>query len=561
MSAAESADPGIESALWDDWHVLAELAQLQRLGRLDTRLLNVPVTLEIDAASGAIRAHAERSIGRGNPGVLPGRRPVAAVEIRYGFVWVCLGESRRPIVAFAECLEADRLVATAGSVRVAVSGMRAVENFLDLSHLAFVHAGFLGEEPHTEIGPYTVALLADGGVMANGCRVYQPKPSPVDSHGFDVDYVYAVLRPLIVVLYKANPVEQARKDMIALFVQPVDEQTCVAHILTCYLPHAVHPPSVRRFKQFIFGQDRPILENQIPKRLPLDARAEFSVRADLSSAAYRRWLATVGVRFGVVAADGTAPHPAPHPAPWPATARSRWFPVARSEEVVLRHVVQTQLLGHEIALWRDDAGTVNAWENRCPHRGVRLSLGINTGTELRCRYHGWRFASGSGQCTFIPAHPQQKPARAMRAGVFGAALHDGYVWVSLEPETDAPILPPAAGDATTLRSIFVDAPAAAVAAVLLRGYCLETPTGAATETASATPVTAEDAYAYVATNAGVTLRFLLQPLTASQTVIHALLQPAVAAGGRRALLRRHNEQMSALRDQAERLCAGAARVL
>ena len=88
---------------------------------------------------------------------------------------------------------------------------------------------------------------------------------------------------------------------------------------------------------------------------------------------------------------------------------NRWFPVARSEEVVARHVVQTQLLGQEAALWRDDSGLANAWENRCPHRGVRLSIGINTGSELQCRYHGWRYASGGGQCTFIPAHPDQKP--------------------------------------------------------------------------------------------------------------------------------------------------------
>jgi phenylpropionate dioxygenase-like ring-hydroxylating dioxygenase large terminal subunit len=474
---------------------------------------------------------------------------IAAVAVQYAFVWVCLGEPRRPIVTFAECLEPDRLVATAGSVRVAVSAMRAVENFLDLSHLAFVHAGFLGEEPHTEIEQYSVATLAEGGIMATGCRVYQPKPSPVESKGFDVDYVYTVLRPLSVVLYKANPVEQARKDMIALFVQPVSEQTCVAHILTCYLPHDVHPPSVRRFQQFIFGQDRPILENQIPKRLPLDARAELSVRADLSSAAYRRWLAALGVRFGADAGGVT---------PWSATARSRWFPVARSEEVIHRHVVQTQLLGQEIAVWRDDTGAVNAWENRCPHRGVRLSLGLNTGTELRCRYHGWRFASGSGQCTFIPAHPRQKPASAMRAGVFGALERHDYVWVRLEPDpdpnadADAPISPLAQfaqlapGSAMTLRSIFVEAPADAVAAVLLRGYRLA-------------PVIAEDPYTYAVTDGGATLRFLLQPVTESQTVIHAFLTPPAAAGERLAVLRHHNAQMSALRGQAERLRAGAAR--
>ncbi len=228
--------------------------------------------------------------------------PSTAVAVKYGFVWVCLGTPQRPIVEFAECEEPGRLLASAGSVRVAVSGLRAVENFLDLSHLAFVHAGFLGEEPHTEIESYAVDPLEGGGIIATGCRVYQPKASPVAAPGFDVDYIYAVLRPYIVVLYKANPVEQARKDMIALFVQPVTEESCIAHILTCYLPHEIDLPAVRRFQQFIFGQDRPILENQLPKRLPLAPRAEISVRADKSSAAYRRWLSESGVRFGAIPA-------------------------------------------------------------------------------------------------------------------------------------------------------------------------------------------------------------------------------------------------------------------
>ncbi len=280
----------VESVLWDDWHVVAELARLQHAGRFDTTLLGVTVTVSMDAVSG-------------NVNVRRGGEAIAHTEIKYGFVWTCLGTPARAIVDFPECREPDRLTATAGSTAVAVSGLRAIENFLDLSHLAFVHAGILGEEPHTEIKSYSVDPLPEGGIIATGCKVYQPKPSPMDSHGFDVDYVYAVLRPYIVVLYKANPVDPARRDMIALLVQPVSDESCIAHMLTCYPPYQVDPPAVRRFQQLIFGQDRPILENQLPKRLPLDPRAEISVRADGSSAAYRRWLTTAGVRFGAIPAN------------------------------------------------------------------------------------------------------------------------------------------------------------------------------------------------------------------------------------------------------------------
>jgi phenylpropionate dioxygenase-like ring-hydroxylating dioxygenase large terminal subunit len=281
--------PHVESLLWDDWHVVADFESLSRSGGFVTRLLDVPLTLEFDPKSGSVLARA-------------GDERLAFVRVRYGFVWLCLGEPTRDIVEFPECGDADRLLGTSGSVRVAVSGLRAVENFLDLSHLSFVHSGFLGEEPLTEVKPYSVQSSPQGGVIATGCRVYQPKASPIAREGFDVDYTYAVLRPYIVVLYKANPVEQHRRDMIALFVQPVTEESCVAHLLTCYLKHGVEPAAVRRFQQFIFGQDRPILENQLPKRLPLTAGREIPVRADVASAAYRRWLADAGIRYGAIPA-------------------------------------------------------------------------------------------------------------------------------------------------------------------------------------------------------------------------------------------------------------------
>jgi phenylpropionate dioxygenase-like ring-hydroxylating dioxygenase large terminal subunit len=59
---------------------------------------------------------------------------------------------------------------------------------------------------------------------------------------------------------------------------------------------------IRNFQQSIFGQDKPILENQYPKRLPLDPRAETPIRADKSAVAYRRWLSRKGITYGVLPA-------------------------------------------------------------------------------------------------------------------------------------------------------------------------------------------------------------------------------------------------------------------
>jgi phenylpropionate dioxygenase-like ring-hydroxylating dioxygenase large terminal subunit len=55
-----------------------------------------------------------------------------------------------------------------------------------------------------------------------------------------------------------------------------------------------------QFQQFIFLQDRSILENQIPRKLPLDPGLEIPTRADLTSISYRRWLKKRGAWYGAL---------------------------------------------------------------------------------------------------------------------------------------------------------------------------------------------------------------------------------------------------------------------
>jgi ferredoxin-NADP reductase/nitrite reductase/ring-hydroxylating ferredoxin subunit len=121
-----------------------------------------------------------------------------------------------------------------------------------------------------------------------------------------------------------------------------------------------------------------------------------------------------------------------------AELRSAWHPVAAGTDLVMRHAFQAELLGRELVAWRADDGFVNVWENRCLHRGVRLSIGINDGTELVCRYHGWRYASRSGGCTYIPAHPADAPARTTCNRTFPAVERYGLVWTGEGPVGDVP---------------------------------------------------------------------------------------------------------------------------
>ncbi len=60
-----------------------------------------------------------------------------------------------------EADEPDRRVVNCGTVAVRASGLRIVENFLDLAHFPFVHTDILGAEPHTEVTHYNVEIRRD----------------------------------------------------------------------------------------------------------------------------------------------------------------------------------------------------------------------------------------------------------------------------------------------------------------------------------------------------------------------------------------------------------------
>ena len=52
----------------------------------------------------------------------------------------------------------------------------------------------------------------------------------------------------------------------------------------------------------------------------------------------------------------------------------RWYAIARSSEVQTQPVA-AKIWKRAIVLFRDSAGKINALEDRCPHRQVKLSHG------------------------------------------------------------------------------------------------------------------------------------------------------------------------------------------
>jgi phenylpropionate dioxygenase-like ring-hydroxylating dioxygenase large terminal subunit len=78
-----------------------------------------------------------------------------------------------------------------------------------------------------------------------------------------------------------------------------------------------------------------------------------------------------------------------------------WYPVAPSW-AVHRAPVGVTRLSERMVLWRDEKGEPHALEDRCPHRGARLSLGWNVGDRVACWYHGIE-VGGDGTVLRVPA--------------------------------------------------------------------------------------------------------------------------------------------------------------
>lgn len=127
--------------------------------------------------------------------------------------------------------------------------------------------------------------------------------------------------------------------------------------------------------------------------------------------------------------------------------RNRWWPILPSAHVVAgERPLGITRLGEELVLWRDSAGTIHVQQDRCPHRAVPLSRGLNMGDRLRCNYHGVEVGP-DGTVLRVPGQPGCRlegmkankafPVQEVRGAIFawfGDALHPDPAPFPLPPQ-------------------------------------------------------------------------------------------------------------------------------
>jgi phenylpropionate dioxygenase-like ring-hydroxylating dioxygenase large terminal subunit len=87
-----------------------------------------------------------------------------------------------------------------------------------------------------------------------------------------------------------------------------------------------------------------------------------------------------------------------------------WTPVGLSGDLKPNKPLAMRLAGERVVLFRDALGQPGALIDRCPHRGVALSLGRIVNGEIECPFHGWRFDRSGANCR-VPWNPDAKRDR------------------------------------------------------------------------------------------------------------------------------------------------------
>jgi phenylpropionate dioxygenase-like ring-hydroxylating dioxygenase large terminal subunit len=322
----------IDPILWNDWHPIARSSDLKPGTILRSRLLDTDLVLwrgentplvawedrcphrSVKLSAGAIiedtlvcpyHGLAYNPAGQcvkvpAHPDYTPPKQACVksfAVQEKYGVVFVSLGEPSQPVAPFPEWDDPDYRTYLSGGHYCRCSGLRAIENFLDVAHLPFVHAGILGEPDKAVIEDYEVTSI-DTGIYMKDIKIWQPDPDGTGRGGV-AEYDYWTLRPLTVALRKQRASGQTM--VLLYFVTPVSEEECIGWMWgTLNYAHDISEATMVAFQDQVILQDVDNLESHNPKRLPLDLQAEFHLPSDRASLGYRKWLKQLGVTYGAI---------------------------------------------------------------------------------------------------------------------------------------------------------------------------------------------------------------------------------------------------------------------
>lgn len=122
--------------------------------------------------------------------------------------------------------------------------------------------------------------------------------------------------------------------------------------------------------------------------------------------------------------------------------RNQWYAILESNEIKKGRIFSVTRMGEKMVAWRNSKGDLSVMSDKCPHRGVALSVGKLVGECIQCPFHGFKYDT-SGSCTLVPADGRNsQPPIALHVRSYPVREEHGFVYIWWgEPRESYPPVP------------------------------------------------------------------------------------------------------------------------
>ena len=120
--------------------------------------------------------------------------------------------------------------------------------------------------------------------------------------------------------------------------------------------------------------------------------------------------------------------------------RNCWYAAGWSRDFASAVLTPATILNEPIVIYRQTNGAAVALQDRCCHRFAPLSMGRIEGDDLRCMYHGLKFAP-SGKCIEIPGQPKIPLQACVRNFPIVDKYSVAWIWMGDPSLADEALIP------------------------------------------------------------------------------------------------------------------------
>jgi len=226
---------------------------------------------------------------------IPSRAHLDTAEVieKYGLIWLCPGKPLKPLFELEEELDPSFRRINTEVQKWEVAATRMVDNFLDITHFPYVHAGTFGAGQETKVPNITLEYL-DEDFFGYRYDILAANPEEAKStSGSNEESVERSMSsgfnlPLTVrstIAYKSG-----LEHIILLLSTPIDETSSYfTFVIWRNDDFTVPADEVISFDRAIGEEDRVMLE-KLSGVMPLDRTALVNVQSDKATVEWRRQL-------------------------------------------------------------------------------------------------------------------------------------------------------------------------------------------------------------------------------------------------------------------------------